>query len=136
MRGRLVVAIVSTTLEEAVILAVYVWGLPMLDIKWPLWPLPLVMLGWIGFAVFSFQKGTKALERKVVVGLPSVIGCKGKVNKLLAPDGLVSIGGELWTAYAVEGEIAEGEEVVVVEQDRTKVVVSRLSDRDKSALVE
>jgi len=125
MKGRLAVAIVSTALEEAAIAAAYIWGLPALGADWPLWPLPLLMLGWLGFAVFSFHKGTKALERKAVTGLPSVVGCKAKVVKALKPNGLVSIGGELWTARAGEGELAEGEEVVVVKQERTRVVVRK-----------
>ena len=116
-------AIITTALEEAAVAVAYLWGLPALGVDWPFWLLPVLMLGWLSFAVFSFHKGTKALERKPVPGLSSVLGCKGKVVKALKPGGLVSIGGELWTARAEEGEITEGEEVVVVKQDRTRVSV-------------
>jgi membrane-bound ClpP family serine protease len=124
MRGRLAVAIITTILEEAGMVGAYLWGLPWLGIDWPVWPLPLLMLGWLSFAVFSFNKGTEALKRKAMPGLPSVIGCSGKVIRALAPNGLVSIGGELWTAHADGREIGEGEKVVVVKQDRTKITVS------------
>ena len=103
MRGRLAVAVITTILEEAALAAAYLWGLPALDIDWPLWPLLLLMLGWLSFAVFSFHKGTEALLRKTPPGLPSVVGCRGKVVRALRPNGLVSIGGELWTARAEEG---------------------------------
>jgi membrane-bound ClpP family serine protease len=124
MRGRLAVAIVTTILEEAALVVAYLWGLPVLGIDWPIWPLPFLMLGWLLFAVFSFNKGTEALKRKTMPGLPSVIGCSGKVIRALAPNGLVSIGGELWTARAEGGEIGKGEKVIVVKQDRTKITVS------------
>jgi len=130
MRGRLAAAIITTAIEEAAIAVAYLWGLPALGVDWPFWPLPVLMLVWLGFAVFSFNKGTKALERKPVPGLPSVLGCKGKVVKALKPSGLVSIGGELWTARAEEGELAEGEEVVVVKQDRTRLTVRRATRQD------
>ena len=87
--------------------------------------LPREGSGWLGFAVFSFRKGTKALEKKGLVGLPLVVGCKGKVIKALKPEGLVFISGELWTARAEEGEFVEGEEVMVVKQNRIKLVVSK-----------
>ncbi len=125
MSGRLILAIVTTLIEEAVLAAVYLLGLPQLGLEPPLWLLVLLMAVWAGLAVFTYRKGTKALERKPPAGLPSVVGCRGKVVRALTPEGLVAIGSELWTARSSAGRIEAGEEVIVIKQRRTRLVVRR-----------
>jgi membrane-bound ClpP family serine protease len=125
MSGRLILAIVSTVLEEAAMAAAVLWGLPLLGVHIPLWILIVVMVGWAAYAVFSYRKGSHALRRKPVNGLVNMVGSKGEVVSALAPDGVVRIGGELWAAKSVGGRIKPGEEVTVVEQDRLKLVVHK-----------
>ncbi len=60
-----------------------------------------------------------------MVGLPAMVGSKGKVVSPLDPRGLIKIGGELWEATSVGKPIDVGEDVVVVEQNGLKLVVSR-----------
>ena len=125
MRGRLILAIVTTILEEAAMVAAVVWGLPLLGVHIPIWILIVVMIGWAAYTIFTFRKGTHALRRKPVSGLLNMVGSKGEVVNPLAPEGVVRIGGELWTAKSARGWIRPGEEVTVVEQDRLKLVVHK-----------
>jgi membrane-bound ClpP family serine protease len=128
MRGRLILAIVSTILEEAAMVAAVVWGLPLLGVHIPIWILIVVMIGWAAYAIFTFRKGTHALRRKPVSGMLNMVGSRGEVVNPLSPEGVVRIGGELWAAKSAGGEIKLGEEVLVVEQDRLKLTVHRSSD--------
>jgi len=57
-----------------------------------------------------------------------MIGCCGEVVRPLAPEGMVKINGELWVARATSGEISKGKEVVVIGQQRLKLIVSENAD--------
>lgn len=123
MTGRLILAIISTLLEEAAIAVIVLWGLPRVGIQIPPWGLAIIMLAWIVFSIITFRLGTRALIRKEVAGLPNMIGTKGKVVSSLTPEGLVRIKGELWVAKSTTGEMKPGSEVIVVAQERLKLVV-------------
>ena len=133
MSGRLVIAIISTIMEEATLAAVVFWGLPWLGVELPLWGsivLTIVLMaGWGTYTVATYRMGSRVLEGKPLVGLPDMIGSKGEVVSQLAPDGLVKIRGELWVAKSAGGEVDRGREVIVVEQNRLKLVV-READED------
>ena len=125
--GRLIVAIVSTLMEEITLVLIVLWGLPRLSIHLPLWGsivlLVVLMKGWGIYTVITYQKGSRVLREKPLVGLPDMVGSKGEVVSPLAPDGLVKIRGELWVARSKSGEVNLGREVIVVEQERLKLVV-------------
>lgn len=123
MKGRLILAIASTFLEEGAIVVIVLWGLPRLDVLIPLWGLPLIMITWAAYSILTFRLGTRALMREHVVGLPDMIGTKGKVSNSLAPEGLVKIRGELWIAKSSGPDIKKGREITVVGQERLKLVV-------------
>lgn len=123
MRGRLIFAIISTLLEEAAIAVIVLWGLPQVGIQIPLWGLIIIMVAWITYSIITFRLGTRALRRKQVAGLPNMIGTKGKVVSPLTPEGLVRIKGELWVARSATGELKPGGEIIVVGQERLKLVV-------------
>lgn len=123
MTGRLILAIISTILEEAAIVAIVFWALPKIDIHIPLWGLIILMLVWGTYSTTTFRLGTRALTRKPIVGLPDMVGSKGEVVSPLAPEGLVRIRGELWIAKLASGEMELGREVIVVGQDSLKLVV-------------
>ena len=129
MTGRLIIAVVTTVLEEAVLVAVVLWGLPELDIYIPLWGLIAIMVVWAANAVFFYRIGSRALRRRPVSGLGSVVGERGKVISPLAPDGVVRIGDELWEARSTSGKLEVGEGVIVVEQDGLKLMVQALAPR-------
>ncbi len=123
MTGRLIVAIVTTVLEEVALAVIVLWGLPQLGIYIPLGGLIAIMVAWAANAAFFYQIGSRALRRKPVSGLGSVVGDKGKVVSPLAPDGVVRIRDELWEAKSASGQVDVGEGVTVVEQDGLKLVV-------------
>ena len=125
MTGRLLVAIVTTVIQEAALAAIVLWGLPGLDIHVPLGVLIAMMAAWAANAVFFYRIGSRALRRQPVSGLGAVVGEKAKVIGALSPDGIVKIHDELWEATSASGEIEPGEEVIVVEQDGLKLVVVR-----------
>ena len=125
--GRLVWAIISTTLEEAGIAAGVLWGLPQLGFHMPLPGLIALMAGWGVYSVLMYRMGTRVLEKKPLVGLPAMVGSQGKVTSRLHPDGVVRIKGELWQAISADDEVAPGEEVMVVGQYGLKLIVRKAS---------
>jgi membrane-bound ClpP family serine protease len=129
MTGRLIIAIVSTILEEAAIAIGVLWGLPKLGLDLPLWGLISIavpiMIVWGSYSVFTFRKGTVALKTAQLVGMHNMVGTEGVVVNTLSPEGLVRIKGELWVAQSADGELEPGTEVTVTDQERLKVVVKR-----------
>jgi len=124
MRRRLILEITSTILEEMAIVVIVLWG----NIRIPLWGLILIMLAWASYSIFTFRLGSRALKGQEPVGLSNMIGCCGEVVRPLAPEGMVKINGELWVARATSGEISKGKEVVVIGQQRLKLIVSENAD--------
>ena len=127
MNTRLVLAVVSTLLEETALVVIVLWGLPQLGIQIPLAGLIALMVAWGAFSVFIYRMGSRALRRKPVMGLPGMLGSRGKVTSPLAPEGFVRIKGELWEAKSAGEEIDTGEKVTVVGQDGLKLVVRKSS---------
>ncbi len=123
--ARLVLAVVSTLVQEAALVVVWYWWLPELGIFLPLYVLLVVMVVWAVYAVTVFWVVTQTIKRKAVVGLPDMVGSRGKAVNRLDPVGLVKISSELWGAESVEGGIEIGEEVTVIRQDSLKVFVRR-----------
>ena len=125
---RLILAIFSTTLEEAALVVIVRWGLPRLGIQLPLYALITMMVLWLVLSVTIYLIGSRTLKKKLLVGLPDMIGTRGKVVRPLTPEGMVRIKGELWVAKSAGGEMKSGENVVVVGQERLKLVVRARRD--------
>jgi membrane-bound ClpP family serine protease len=125
MTARLIIAIVTTALEEAAIAAVVLWLLPKADIHLPLFVLIIIMVAWAGFAVFSYRMGSRALRRKPEGGLADMLGMRGEVVKRLDPEGMIRIKSELWKAKSAGRKIESGVIVVVVGQKGLKLIVER-----------
>ena len=123
--ARLIMAIVSTSLEEVAIVVIWRWGLPELGIELSVSVLIIIMVVWLLIATTIFVVVTRALRTKAVVGLPTMIGGRGKVASTLAPEGQVMIKGELWGATSIEGKIDTGEVITVVGEDGLKLLVRR-----------
>jgi len=125
--ARLIVAIVSTSAVEGALVVVWRWVLPEFEIELPLAVLIAVMVAYAVFAIVDFWFVTRILKRQTIVGLPTMVGSKGKVASPLVPEGLVMIKSELWGAESDGGNIDKGEEVTVVGQDGLKLFVRRSS---------
>ena len=130
MRGRLIIAIVSTMLEEAALAASVLWGLPKLGIHIPLWVLIIIMASWATYTIITYRMGSRALRRKPIVGLLDMVSSRGKVVHSLAPEGLVRIKSELWKAKSASEKLDTGEEVIVVGQDGLKLTVRKSNPND------
>ena len=128
-RARLIVAIISTSLEEVAIWIIWRWGLPEMGINLPVPVLIGVMIAWLAFSAITFTVVTRVLRKQVPPGLPSMMGTRGKVASALAPEGHVRIKGELWSATAEEGSVGKGEEIMVVGEEGLKLVVRKSGDK-------
>jgi membrane-bound serine protease (ClpP class) len=129
---RLIVAIISTIIEEIVIFIAARLGLPEIGINLPLPVVIVIMVLWLGYSIFVFRMGTRALKKEPVKSLINMIGSKGEVASLLAPEGMVRIKGELWIAESSSGELEPGGQVIVIGQDRLKLIVSRYDPTDQN----
>ena len=127
--ARLILAIASTLAVEAALFTIWRWVLPEWGIEIPLAVLIGVMVAWAVFAVLDFWFVTLILRKQTVVGLPTMVGSRGKVASPLAPGGQVIIKGELWGAESIGRNIDIGEKIMVVEQDGLKLIV-RKADSD------
>lgn len=127
--ARLALAVLSTALEEAAIWVIWRWLLPGFGVELSVTVLIVVMVAWAAFGTWLFIFTTRALKRQAAVGLPSLVGAAGKVASRLAPEGLVRIKGELWSATSDEGDIEVGEAIVVVGEQGLKLSVRRATKR-------
>jgi membrane-bound ClpP family serine protease len=127
MNGRLIVAVVTTLLEEGVIIFLLVWGLPKLGLALPLLVIIGIGLLWTGFAVLMYVSGSRALRKKPTGGLTDMVGSTGTVVKTLSPAGMVKISGELWAAKSMQGNVPIGEEVTVINQAGLTLFVRKSS---------
>lgn len=135
-RPRLIFAIVSTIIEEIAIAAAGIWGLPQIGVEFPLWATLLIMIVWLSYSVYTFKKGTKALKVGHIIGLPNMIGTKGRVTSALNPEGWVRIRGELWSAKSLSGEIQPGRDVIVTGQKRLKLEVKESESPNKQDVIQ
>jgi membrane-bound serine protease (ClpP class) len=122
---RLILAIVSMALEQGAIYVIWRWLLPELNIYLHVSALIVIMVAWAVVGTMLFVFTTVALKKQATIGLPSMIGAKGRVTSRLAPEGMVNIKGELWTAQSNEGTIDEGEDVIILSQDGLKLIVRK-----------
>lgn len=125
MNARLIMAIFTNLLYEAIIVAVILWGLPRWGIHIPLYGLILICVAFAVYGVISFLIGSRTLRRKPLPGFTTMVGIEGQVVSRLAPEGFIRIRGELWNARAENGSIDVGADVIVVRQSGLKVVVCR-----------
>jgi len=120
-----VYSVISTILQEIAIVAIVLWVLPDFNIHVPLWGLVILVVAFAVYAYVTYRLGRMALILKPMVAPETIIGNQGKVVRPLNPEGYVKIQGVLWKASCVESELEVGDEVVVVEIDRLKLIVCR-----------
>lgn len=130
MSARLILAIFSSLLEEAALVAIVLLALPRLGIQIPLAALIALMAALAAYNVILYRMGSQALKRKPIAGLSDMVGTKGKVVRPLAPEGLVRIKNELWEATSSDANINAGEEIIVAGQDGLKLIVRKSDSKD------
>jgi membrane-bound ClpP family serine protease len=125
----LIIAIITSLIDEIIIVALILWVLPRFGIHVPWWGLVLVIVAFVVYAVTVFTLGSRILKKKPLPGLSDMLGMEGKTQGRLAPAGFVKIEGELWEAKSGAGVIEAGIEVVVVAQEGLKLVVRETSNK-------
>ena len=123
--ARLVLAVISMAAEQAGIWAVLYLLLPEMGVKVHIWVIMVVMAAWFIIGIWLFIIGTRMLSKQAITGLSSMIGQKGKAAVRLAPDGMVKIKGELWSAVSPDSAIEPGENVIVTGEDGLKLHVRK-----------
>ena len=117
-------AILGWMIEEAILVAVVLWLLPLFDINISLWGLAILMAGLAAHSFNMYRLGRPTFLIKPKVAAENIIGDEGTVTKRLAPEGYVKVKGVLWKATCDETELEIGDEVVVVGIERLKLIVS------------
>ena len=135
VRSLLIWRIFTSTLEQAGLVAVVLWGLPLINVRLPVWVLIPTSIALTIWNVYTYRKASQALRIKPVAGLVDMIGIQGKVVGRLNPSGQVKIRGELWTAETESGEMKPGKKVVVIGQNGLRLTV-RETCQDESTGVE
>jgi len=115
-------AILGTLLEQAALLALGVWALPLIDVHISWWLLILIMLANLAYSIFTYVMGMRALRKLPSGGTAGIIGCDGVVVTPLMPTGYVKVRGELWKASS-NAPLVTGEEIVVTAVDGLTITV-------------
>jgi len=113
--------IITTMLEETVLVAAVLWLLPRFGINIPLWGLILMMIALGIYACVTYRLGKKALDKKPIFS-PDV-GKRGRAVTPISPTGYVRINGELWRA-SCSSSIGAGEEIAVVGMEGMTLLIS------------
>jgi membrane-bound serine protease (ClpP class) len=77
------------------------------------------------FFAFAIAKVVRAQAWPVVTGREGLVGRLTEARSPLDPEGYVYIQGELWRATAVDGPIAQGEQVEVVAMEGLRLTVKK-----------
>jgi membrane-bound serine protease (ClpP class) len=84
----------------------------------------------IGFSIFLLTMVVKAMKKKKTMGVESIIGKNGWVQKDINPEGFVVIDGELWSARS-DTPILKGEEVIILKKVEHYLIVTRKGGQEK-----
>jgi membrane protein implicated in regulation of membrane protease activity len=106
--------IVSTVIEEAVLITVLLWLLPHFGIRIPIWLVVVLALAWAAWSYLTYSLGKKVIGKPPAVGPETMVGLRCTTTMPLSPMGYVQAGSELWRACSIAGDIDAGVEVVTV----------------------
>jgi len=85
--------------------------------------LPIILI--VIFLVFVVIWVVRAHQRKVEAGIEELVGRTAVVEVALAPNGIVFIEGEHWTAVIDKGRAEPEEEVSITRVEGLKLMVTR-----------
>ncbi len=127
---RLMLTFSATLVEEIAIVLIVLLVLPRFGIHIPRPGFIGMIVGLAVWGVVSYRFASRALRKKPMIGSTTMVGSRGKVVSPLVPGGVIKIGDELWEAKSAGRKINTGEEVIVVGQDKLKLVVRKSSAGD------
>ncbi len=76
------------------------------------------------FFVFALGMALRAMKKRVVTGIESLIGQTGIAKEDLNPEGFIIVEGELWWARA-ESPVKKGEKVIVSQKEGQTLIVKK-----------
>jgi membrane-bound ClpP family serine protease len=120
--------LVTTAVEEAVLVVVLLVILPLFGINIPIWLIVVLIVAWAAWSYVTYRLRVKTIDKMPVVGAEALIGIKCSTTTPLSPMGYVKVGSELWQAYSIEGDINSEVEVVIVEVKGLALQVTLSSD--------
>jgi len=106
--------LVTTIIEEAVLIAFLLWLLPHFGISIPIWLSVVLVLAWAAWSYLTYQLGKRSIGKTPAAGPEAMVGIIYKTTTPLCPEGYVQVGIELWRACSISGDIDAGVEVVIV----------------------
>ena len=122
---RLIVAIVTTFLDDILILLLLMIGLPYVGVYLPLILVAGIALLWVAIAVFLYLMGSRVLRKKPLTGFTNMVDMQGIAIRNIAPQGMVKIKGELWMVKSKGETIAKGERIIVTGQNNMELTVKK-----------
>jgi len=122
-------AITTSLLEQAALVAVVLWLLPRAAINIPIWGLILMMIALGTYNCINYRLGKKVLTKKPIISLD--IGSRGRAATPISPTGYVRVNGELWRASS-NSNIDAGEEISVVGIEGMKLMVSPIEKDNRT----
>jgi membrane-bound ClpP family serine protease len=123
-------AVVSSILEQAILVAVVLVLLPKLGIYLPLWALGFMMIALGAYGYMAFRLGRKALRQRPIISSEAMVGLKCTVVTALTPKGYVKVRGELWRASSPGSVIRRGQEVVIVGTEGMTLLVAPVDNHE------
>jgi len=120
---RLLLPIIISLVDEAIIILVLFFVLSRFGIEMPLW---LIITLVLIFSIITFVV-YRALKKNPLLGFDNMIGKSGMTVSQIARKGTVKIGWELWAAEVDGDNIEAGEEVTVIGQTGLKLTVIKKS---------
>ena len=125
--------LVTTVIEEVVLIAVLLWLLPHFGISISIWLSAVLVLAWAAWSYLTYQLGKRSIGKPPVVGPEAMVGIICKTTTPLCPEGCVQAGIELWRARSISGDIDAGVEVVIVGMKRLTLFVISSVDTNNIA---
>ena len=107
-------------MDEAILFIIVLWLLPLVGIELPVWVIILLAAVFLGIGVAIYL----LLSSKPTLGFESQSGMKGISETLIARQGTVRIGNELWSATTTGETIEKDTPVVVINQKALILIVS------------
>jgi membrane-bound ClpP family serine protease len=127
-RSFVIFNLVTTSAEEIILVVVLMAILPRLGVNIPIWLVLLLVLAWAVWSYITYRLGARAIDKIPVVGAEALIGIMCRTTTPLSPIGYVKVGGELWLAHSIAGDIDSEVEVVIVELRGLTLLVTIASD--------
>jgi len=119
-------------LDEALLVALVFVVLWQVGVRLSPWVIATTVVALGAWIVVLHKIIKNIIRRKQAGGREGMIGRRGKVVKLLAPDGVIRTRGELWKASCTDGSVGIGEEVTVLRVEGLRLVVERRTDTGKN----